>query len=126
MELKNRFKILENKPDDLDTQGKWDIIKATYVETAANNLGYRTKKNKEWLTSDTWERIGERKKLKQKILSTKSKRLQEQLQSSDREKDKDVKRSARKDRRMHLDMLTKEAEHAASHGEMSTDKTAMR
>ena len=28
------------------------------------------KKNKEWLTSDTWERIGERKKLKQKILST--------------------------------------------------------
>ena len=52
MELKNRFKILENNPDDLYTQGKWDIIKATYVETAANNLGYRTKKNKEWLTSD--------------------------------------------------------------------------
>ncbi|XP_055997977.1 uncharacterized protein LOC130047325 [Ostrea edulis] len=120
LELKNRFKALENNPDDQDNiQGKWDTIKETYVETAAKTLGYRTKKNKEWLTSDTWERISERKKLKQKIISTKSTRLQEQMQISYREKDKEVKRSARKDSRMHLDNLAKRAEHAASHGEMS-------
>ncbi|XP_056009526.1 craniofacial development protein 2-like [Ostrea edulis] len=35
------------------------------------------------------------------------------------EKDKEAKRSARKDKRMHLDNLAKRAEHAASHGEMS-------
>ena len=56
-----------------------------------------------------------RRKKETKAKNTKSIRLQEQLQISYREKDKEVKRIASKDKRMHLDMLTKEAEHAASH-----------
>ena len=54
------------------------------------------------------------------MINTKSIRLQEQLKATYTAKDKEVKRSARRDRRTFVDNLAHEAEQAASHGVMST------
>ena len=94
-------------------------VKLEIAETARSVLGYR-KKIKKWITAGTWNKITERKKIKEKLISTKSPQLKEQVQSQYREKDKEVKRSARKDKRAYLDNLAREAEHAASRGHFST------
>ena len=62
----------------------------------------------------------ERTKLKEKVLNTKSPRLQENLQKAYSEKDKEVKRSARKDKRAYIDKLADDAEKAASKGNLNT------
>ncbi|CAG2188490.1 unnamed protein product [Mytilus edulis] len=108
LELKNRFSVLDNSDDGEDSvQEKWDNIKDIYVKTAEKTVGHKTKKNKDWLTSETWQKNEERKTIKQKSVNAKSKRLQDQLQVTYRAKDKEVKRSARKDKRQYLEDLAK-------------------
>ena len=73
-----------------------------------NTIGYRIKKNKELLTSETWKQIEERKNKKIKMIKTKSIRMQEQPKAAyaTKNKDKGVKpRSARRDRRTFVDNL---------------------
>ena len=60
------------------------------------------------------------KQLKIKMLSTKSARLQQQVQEAYKGKDKEVKKSARNDKRSYVEGLAAEAESAAARGELST------
>ena len=55
-----------------------------------------------------------------KILNTKSKRMQEHLQKEYSSKDKEIKRSARQDKRAYVDKLAEKAETAAQKTELST------
>ena len=64
--------------------------------------------------------IEERKQLKIKMLSTKSARLQQQVQEAYKGKDKEVKKSARNDKRSYVEGLAAEAESARARGELST------
>ena len=117
--LRNRFASLSTDSDD--PNNSWNNIKQIYVQTATESLGFRgKKKNKEWLTDTTWMKIDERRALKQKVLNTKSPRLKEQAEHQYRLKDKEVKRSARSDKRVYVEDLAKQAEHAAIKGELST------
>ncbi|KAJ8356898.1 hypothetical protein SKAU_G00196920 [Synaphobranchus kaupii] len=119
LELRNRFCALADSTDeDPDIQTKWETIKNTYVEAATKILGYRDKKNKEWLTPSTWQKIEQIKQLKVKILNTKSLRLQKQVQEAYKTKDKEVKKSAMNDKRAFVAMLACKAEGAARRGEM--------
>ena len=127
LELRNCFSALaeeaDNDVDNADTcvvQTKWEAIKKTYQYTGETVLGYRKRNNKEWITADTWDRVGERKNIRKKLLDAKSPRIQERLQSEYRQRDREVKKSARKDKRSFVDNLAKEAEEAAVRGEIST------
>uniref|UniRef100_A0A3B1KAX6 Endonuclease/exonuclease/phosphatase domain-containing protein n=1 Tax=Astyanax mexicanus TaxID=7994 RepID=A0A3B1KAX6_ASTMX len=121
LELKNSFSVLAKSVDeDLNTQDKWENIKKSYVGAATKVLGYRKRGNKEWLTPGTWQRIEERKQLKAKMLSTKSPRLHEQVQKAYKDKDREVKKSARSDKRAFVEDLAEKAECAAARGELST------
>ena len=66
LELMNRFNILENTQEDTeDDIGKeWQNIKEAYCETSRKVLGFRKRKDKEWITTETWQKIEERKKQK--------------------------------------------------------------
>ena len=63
-------------------------------------------------------KIDKRKTIKGKILSTKSNRLIERLQKEYKEADKEVKKSAKHDKRSYLDQQAEEAETTAAKGEM--------
>jgi hypothetical protein len=95
-------------------------INKTFAEAAVNTIGYRTKKNKEWSISETWQHIEEWKSNKLRMIHAKSIRLQKQLKTAYTIKEKEVKRSGRRDRKTFIDNLEHEAEQAAAHGEMST------
>ena len=122
LELRNRFNALTDTSEETDHDAtyKWDTIKKTYVEVATKVLGHKKKNHKEWLTPETWKKIEERKQLKIKMLSTKSARLQQQVQEAYKGKDKEVKKSARNDKRSYVEGLAAEAESAAARGELST------
>ena len=95
---------------DHDATNKWDTIKKTYVEVATKVLGHKKKNHKEWLTPETWKNIEQRKQLKMKMLGAKSARLQQQVQKAYKGKDKEVKKSARNDKRSYVEGLAAEAE----------------
>jgi len=120
LDLRNCFKMLSTatKEEDYDVYSKWNTIKDIYYETAKHVVGYRQNKIKEWLTPGTCQKINERKQLKNKLLNTKSLRLQDQIQKAYKNKDKEVKRSARSDKRSYIEELAVEAEQVAVRGEM--------
>ena len=71
---------------------------------------YRKNKNKEWITSGTWQKIEKRKQLKANMLSTKPPRLKEQAQEAYKMTNREVKKSARNDKRAFAEELAGEAE----------------
>ena len=88
----------------------------TYIEC----IGYKKKARKEWITDNTWKSIEERKKLKTKILETKSPRLKERITKEYREKEKEIKTSARRDKRNRIEKPAEKAEEAANKGDIAT------
>ena len=64
--------------------------------------------------------VGERKDLKTRMLNAKSPRLQNQARLAYKNKNHEVKKSARRDKRAFVEELANEAELAASRGELST------
>ena len=101
MELNNRFEILGNLAEDEDNviEAKWTRIKKLYTETAEEVLGYQKKQDKEWIQKETFDKIDERKELKRKILDEKNIEERTRLEREYQEKDREVKRSARRDKR---------------------------
>ena len=86
--------------------------------TCTTALGRKTRKHKEWITSDTWTHITERKNLKDRINQTQDQEEKHEIQAQYWEKNRKVKRSARKDKRSYIEELTNEAETAADQRNM--------
>ena len=124
LELKNRFSCLaETELDETgndDTQSaksveeKWSNIKKAYSETAKSVLGHRERKSKTWISAKSWNKIDERRKLKKKFKETRSERRKIEYN----EKNKEVKRSLRTDKREWAKTLAREAEEAARNGNL--------
>ena len=49
----------------------WNNIKIVYCKACEEELGFRKKRTKEWITPETWQLIEERKELKGKLLNIK-------------------------------------------------------
>ncbi|RUS86029.1 hypothetical protein EGW08_006183 [Elysia chlorotica] len=116
-DLKNRFQALESLPDET-IEEHWQNLRETWTTTCMEVLGKKTRKRKEWLTPETWDIITERKRLNDLINHTDevehNRDLQEQYWAVNRQ----VKRSARDDKRKFIHDLTEEAETAAGQRNM--------
>ena len=76
--------------------------------------------NPSGFSPDTWRTIEERRQLKRKALDSKSPNLQERAVAQYWEKDKQVRTSARRDKRLYVERLAAEAEAAAERKDMKT------
>lgn len=111
------------KMDDMNSyniEQLWHHYKEILKEAAEETVGVNKSTNKEWLTEKTWKLIDERRNINLKILGEtnidKNKKLRELHQIKNRE----VKRSARTDRRLYYEDLLKTAEKAAMQNDMKT------
>ena len=134
IELKNRFSIFQTPDQNIMVtddhqnsdpsdpanriQGRWQEMKNAYTETAMNALGRRKMKCQSWISAESWRKIEERRKLKRKIDDVRSERLKNKAQNEYREKDKETKRSSRKDKRAWVNNVAQEADDAARQGHM--------
>ena len=111
-ELRNKFSLLSLLQEET-IEEQWVSVHETWKTTCETVLGKKTRKHKEWLTTETWILITERKKLKDMINQTHDQTVKKELQTRYQEKNKEVKRSARRDKRKYTEELTTEAETAA-------------
>jgi hypothetical protein len=88
LELRNRFSALENIDDENNIDKKWEKIRDCFTSTATETLGYRKNVKEEWLTSETWNLISERKKIKSKMLDCEDSPGLEALTESYRDKER--------------------------------------
>ena len=83
-------------------------------------MGHREKKHKEWISQEAWQKIEERRNIKQKLLGIKSERLKEQQKQVYKEADRTVKQLTRRDKRKYLEDMATQAEEAAHKGDQAT------
>ncbi len=122
LQLRNRFTALQDDHENETADGpeliesKWTQFKTVYQETAESVIGYKKNTSKPWLSKETWDKIEDRKKLKSKILNATTIEIEQELRREYKDKDKLVKRSARKDKREYVEALADQAEAAARVG----------
>ena len=115
LEVRNRFEVLRDQ-HQLDL----DDFNEVMVDVGQETLGWRRRKKEEWISTKTWDMIGKRKAIKNKLLSAKSPRLKENLKRTYSEQDKEVKKSAKKDKKDYIERLATDAEEAAARQDMGT------
>ena len=129
IQLRNRFQALaveepiteEGEEEERDeVERKSEIMEKAYVQTAEEVLGYKKKKNKQWLSQGAWTLIDQRKAIKQKLIGARSERQKKRWQDEYRQKDREVKRQVRVDKRRWTEEIAEEAENAAKQQHMKT------
>jgi hypothetical protein len=108
IELKNRFQLLTDveKVENKTIEETWRKSQTTFPETSEKVLGFKEKNKKDWLTQQTWEKIRERKKVKDEMNVCKTQARKMELQKKYAKKNQGVKRSARRDQRNYIDNLS--------------------
>ena len=117
IELRNRFQLLSRDPDQ---EVSLDDFNKAVRETGEKILGFKKKEQKDWIQVATWEKIEERRIMKQKMNSTKSERIKNQLRTQYSTLNKDVKKMTRADKKAYVENLAEEAEQAAGKQDLKT------
>jgi hypothetical protein len=112
LELTNRFQILTDmeRMENETIEEKWRKIRTTFTEASEKVLGFKEKNKKDWMTEQTWEKIRERKRIKDEMNVCKTRVNKIEFQKKYTENNREVKRSARKDQRNYIDNLAYQAE----------------
>lgn len=90
-------------------------VKKPFYVNYTKRKGKKTRKHKEWLTTETWALNTERKRVKDRINQTQVQQEKQELQACYWDKNPEVKRSARTDKKS---FMTQEAETAADQKNM--------
>ena len=100
VELRNRFTILQNMDQDqLTTEDHWKEIKHTLTTACDASIGSRNRKHQEWISSETLIKIDKRKQLKDVLNNSKTRASKQRAQKQYSAADREVKNSARRDKR---------------------------
>ena len=118
IEVRNRFQVLDIAGEEVEDL--WQKTKKVYSECAGKVLGYQKREHKEWISETTWQRIEERTNIKKRILTETNVNKLEQLKEDYRNKNREVKRNARRDKRKFHEDLATEAEEAANTLDLKT------
>jgi len=97
----------------------WISLKDGFTRAAEPVLVNQERGRKEWITNETWTRVQERGKIRAQLLQSKSERLRARKEVEYTAKNKEVKKSARRDKRAFFDLLAGEAETAAARGDIA-------
>ena len=90
----------------------WERLKVAVNESAANVLGFRKTRKEEWISSETWNLIQEKKILKMKM-ETSNDQTRVMFKNLHRTKAAEVKRASRRDKRRFFHSKADEAEQEA-------------
>ena len=88
--------------EDINDEGmnkNWERITTANNDSSKTCLGCRQQRPKEWMLSDTWKAIESRRRLKKKLMDSKSQQLKERHQDMYWAANKEVKRRTRADKR---------------------------
>ena len=121
--LQNRYQVVDNKEtaveENEEVEQDFQVMKKAYTEVAESVLG-RPRQKKPWISEESWSLIDQREELNKNFLGTRSERVKKQLGTKYVEKNREVKRSMRTDKKKWMENITSEAEEAARNQHMKT------
>lgn len=121
-EMQERFDAIGA---DLAAEPRWSAIHNAYSTVGSNVLGFKTYERKEWISDDTWQLIMDRRALKSQKLTAVGEEEKRRAMEAYSAKERDVKRSARRDKRRWFGQLAAAAQQAAdSHNPRETYRIA--
>ena len=104
--------------ENTTTEDKWPQLNKAWIETCEETVGTKKGAQHAWITPGTMDKVKTRKELKNVLNNSKTKASKQQATKRYSEADKDVKTSARRDKRAYIETLAKEAEEAAAQRNM--------
>ena len=136
IELQNRFKSLflqeeeeevrnlsgdgDARAQDIDINALWEKTKKIPVDTCGSVLGCMKRTRKEWLSDETYRKVEERRKAKQVLNVARTRQGKREANRYYNEKNREVKKSCRRDRRNSFESIAREAEGAAKKNDLRT------
>ncbi|VDO57054.1 unnamed protein product [Schistosoma margrebowiei] len=120
MALNNRFQALQDllKEEETSMEDKWKGIKEALTSTCQEVLGLKKHHHKEWISTETLDKIKERKNKKAAINSSRTRAEKVKAQAEYTEANKQVKGSIRTDKKKYVEELAMTAGKAAREGNM--------
>ncbi|VDO67429.1 unnamed protein product [Schistosoma margrebowiei] len=118
--LNNRFQALQDllKDEETSMENNWKNIKDALTSTCLECLGLKKYHHKKWISTETLDKIKERKNKKAAINNSRTRAEKVQAQAEYIEANKQVKRSIRADKKKYVEELATTAEKAAREGNM--------
>ena len=96
----------------------WEMIKHAWKSSCEEVLGKKSRTQKEWFTAATMRVVDKRREKKAKLNMAETRALKARLSGEYTALNKEVKKSARRDRRDHVERMTQDAEDAAGKGDI--------
>jgi len=90
--------LQENEELEDIVERKWQNFEKAYNEMAKVVLGYKMRGQKPWIRKESWEIVEVRRRLNSNVEQAKSNRIKHNLKTQYRNKDKEVKKSMRRDK----------------------------
>ena len=116
--LKNRFEVLQTTEEEDTVENIWNTLKQATVGTCEEVLGRPSPNRKPWITDETWQKVEERKKLKQEVNQARTRQRKQEAATRYNEMAREVKRQLRSDKRSFINEVAERAETAASKGDL--------
>ncbi|RXN14088.1 endonuclease-reverse transcriptase [Labeo rohita] len=116
--LYNRLQPLQEILEDteVDLRRQWQVTKRTWLDTCEEVLGKSKIKQKEWISTETLQKVEERKRKKTALNMSRNRAAKVKAQEDYTAADKEVKTSVKRDKRDYINDLANQAEEAAGKG----------
>ena len=98
----------------------WNTFRQTVVGTCEEVLGKPPTNKKPWISEETWQKIEDRKRLKEGINQARTRQQKQTAATRYNEKAKEVKKQLRADKRAFYNELAEQAETAAGKGDLKS------
>ena len=119
-EARNVNRDVGEQVQDADINVQWEKTKRVLVDTCGSVLGSMKRTRKEWLSDDTHRKIEERRKAKQSLNDARTRQGKREANRYYNEKNREVKKSCRRDKRKLIKGIAREAEDAAEKNDLRT------
>nr|KAG5686358.1 hypothetical protein BaRGS_026819 [Batillaria attramentaria] len=117
--LQNRFEALQTDEEGEGTvEHAWTTLKQATVGACEETLGRPSSNRKPWISDETWQKVEERKKLKQDLNQARTRQQKQTAASRYSELAKQVKKQLRDDKRAFANEVAEQAESAADKGDL--------
>ncbi|KAK7010213.1 craniofacial development protein 2 [Biomphalaria glabrata] len=117
-EVNNKFEVLAGLVTDETLEQHCLTLQEIWKSTCTDVLGRKTKQHKQWLSAETWDKIQERKELKEKINQCQNEEQKANLRTQYGAVNKSLRKNARDDKKRFLREMTVDAEKAAEQRDM--------
>ena len=120
LQLRNRYSVLAELREDQDVEAQWQGVKDAITSTCEEVLGERKAEHKEWISQKTLQLIERRRTLKAKVMASCTRTTKVEVQAQYRTAAREVKVSVKKDKEVYINALARNAEEAATGGQLRT------